>query len=88
MSAGAEGLEGELSFARVPELLRHADALAAGGSLDLGRVTRTDSAGLALLLELGRRGQARGKPLLIRGASKQVVDFASFFGLDKILRFE
>lgn len=88
MSTQPEGLEGELSFARVPQLLRHADSLAADGVLDLGRVSRTDSAGLALLLELERRGKASGKPLIIRGASKQIVDFAGFFGLDKILRFE
>ena len=88
MSAQQAGLAGELSFATVPRLLRQADGLAPDGVLDLGRVSRTDSAGLALLLELGRRSQARGKPLSIRGASKQVSDFASFFGLDKILRFE
>jgi phospholipid transport system transporter-binding protein len=88
LSVEQAGLDGELSFARVPQLLRRAEALAAGDVLDLSRVSRTDSAGLALLLELGRRSQARGKVLAIRGASKQVIDFAVFFGLDKVLRFE
>ena len=38
MSAQPGGLEGELSFARVPQLLRQADTLAPDGVLDLGRV--------------------------------------------------
>jgi phospholipid transport system transporter-binding protein len=84
----AGGLEGELNFARVPQLLPRAAAEIAGGVLDLSRVSRTDSAGLALLLELSRRSQAGGKPLLIRGAGRQVLDLAHFFGLDKVLRFE
>jgi phospholipid transport system transporter-binding protein len=88
LSTQAVQLEGELSFARVPQLLRQADVLAADGVLDLSRVSRTDSAGLALLLEVSRHCKARGQSLAIRGAVKQVVDFAVFFGLDKILRFE
>ncbi|HZR38049.1 MAG TPA: STAS domain-containing protein [Nevskia sp.] len=79
-------LEGELSFAQVPQLLRQAEALVAGGSLDLSRVSRADSAGLALLLELSRR--SRSRPLAIRGANEQVLQLSRFFGLDKILHFE
>lgn len=83
----AEGiLEGELNFAQVPQHLRRADDLIAGGSLDLSRVTRADSAGLALLLELNRR--VGGRTLAIRGANEQVLQLARFFGLDKILHFE
>ncbi len=79
-------LEGELSFAQVPQQLRQAEALIAGGSLDLSRVSRADSAGLALLLELSRRSRTR--PLVIRGANEQVLQLSRFFGLDKILHFE
>ncbi|MBV8063063.1 MAG: STAS domain-containing protein [Nevskia sp.] len=79
-------LEGELSFAQVPQQLRQAEALIAGGSLDLSRVSRADSAGLALLLELSRR--SRPRTLAIRGANEQVLQLARFFGLDKILHFE
>lgn len=79
-------LEGELSFAQVPQQLRQAEALIAGGSLDLSRVSRADSAGLALLLELSRR--SRSRPLVIRGANEQVLQLSRFFGLDKILHFE
>lgn len=78
-------LEGELSFAQVPQLVRQAESLVAGGSLDLSRVSRADSAGLALLLELSRR--SRGT-LKIRGANQQVLQLSRFFGLDKILHFE
>jgi phospholipid transport system transporter-binding protein len=81
-----ESLEGELSFAQVPQQLRRAEALIAGGSLDLSRVSRADSAGLALLLELSRRSGSR--PLVIRGANEQVLQLSRFFGLDKILHFE
>jgi len=79
-------LEGELSFAQVPQQLRQAEALIAGGSLDLSRVSRADSAGLALLLELSRR--SRPATLVIRGANEQVLQLSRFFGLDKILHFE
>lgn len=82
------GLEGELSFARVPALLARADALAAGPVLELGRVERADSAGLALLLEIARRARAGGVELRLRGANPQVSGLARFFGLDKVLRFE
>ena len=88
MSTVQGSLEGELSFARVPQLLRQGEALVAGGVLDLGQVSRADSAGLALLLELSRRSQGLGRPLAIRHAAPQVVQLARFFGLDKVLRFE
>ena len=78
-------LEGELSFAQVPRQLRQAQELIAGGSLDLSRVSRADSAGLALLLELTRRSHGA---LKIRGASEQVRQLARFFGLEQILHFE
>lgn len=86
MSTGQGSLQGELNFARVPQLLRQAEALAAAGVLDLGEVSRADSAGLALLLELNRRSQ--GRPLALRNAAPQVRNLARFFGLDQILRFE
>ncbi len=81
-------LEGELSFATVPTWLRQADELAAAGQVDLSRVSRLDSAGLALLLELSRRSHARGGRLRIVGANDQVLTLARFFGLGKILDFE
>ena len=88
MSTTPGALAGELNFARVPQLLAQAEALAAGGALDLGGVSQADSAGLALLLELSRRSKARGRQLSIRGANQQIVQLARFFGIDQILHFE
>ena len=72
-------LTGELSFASVPAALDQADALIADGQIDLSGVTRTDSAGLALLLELTRRARVNGK---------QLRDLVKFFELDAALTFE
>lgn len=85
-------LEGELSFARVSHWLAQADALVSGAlsasGLDLGKVTRADSAGLALLLELTRRAKKQGRELNLRAAPPQLLQLATFFGLDGVLRFE
>jgi phospholipid transport system transporter-binding protein len=88
MSTAQGSLQGELNFARVPQLLRQAGEAGADGVLDLGQVSRADSAGLALLLELSRRSRSQGRPLAIRNAAPQVRNLAGFFGLDQILRFE
>ena len=80
-------IDGALSFARVPHWLAQADSLAASGSLDLGAITRADSAGLALLLELTRRAQNSGKKLQLRNPPAQLVELSKFFGLDALLRF-
>ncbi|MGH8480908.1 MAG: STAS domain-containing protein, partial [Nevskiaceae bacterium] len=54
----AHAISGELSFKNVVAALDAAHAALAGGEgafeVDLGGVTRADSAGLALLLELAR----------------------------------
>lgn len=84
MAADA-GLSGELNLAAMPRLLAQADALVAGGRLDLGAVTRADSAGAALLLELSRRARARGIPLKITGANAQVRSLIEFFSLQEVL---
>lgn len=81
-------LEGELSFARVPHWLAQADALARSTTLDLSRVSRADSAGLALLLELSRRARQQGHALAFQAAPAQLVQLATFFGLESVLRFE
>lgn len=80
-------IDGALSFARVPHWLAQADTLAAAGSLDLSAITRADSAGLALLLELTRRARARGQTLQLRNPPAQLVELSKFFELDTLLRF-
>lgn len=81
-------IEGELTLARMPELLRQADSIAATGGLDAGRITRVDSAGLAWLLELTRRARAVGRDFTIRNATPSLLSLAGFFHLDGILRFD
>ena len=88
MSTAQGMLQGELNFARVPQLLAQTQALGVGGVLDLAGVSNADSAGLALLLELSRRSKAKGLHLSIRGANEQIVQLARFFGLEQILHFE
>ncbi|MDP3295377.1 MAG: STAS domain-containing protein [Nevskia sp.] len=80
-------VDGALDFKHVPQWLAKARELAAAGELDLAGVTRADSAGLALLLELTRRAQALGKPLQLRNPPAQLIELSRFFGLDTLLRF-
>ncbi len=87
MSASAV-LEGELSFKTVTQFLDRSNELLDGGVLDLSRVSRADSAGLALLLELTRRQRARGSNLKLVRADPKIVRLAEFFGLDGVLQFE
>jgi len=87
MTASAQ-LGGELSFATVSQFLQRSDELLDGGVLDMSKVTRADSAGLALLLELTRRQRAKGSQLKLVGAQEKIVRLAEFFGLDEVLHFE
>lgn len=78
-------LSGELSFATVSGHLRQATALLADETLDLSGLTRCDSAGVALLLELQKRAAAGGKALRFKGASPQLQELAHSYGLSGIL---
>lgn len=78
-------LPSTLSFSTVPAVLAQADDMIAAGTLDLGGVTRADSAGISLLLELSRRAQKRGVQLKITGAGEQVHSLLKFFDLDALL---
>ena len=83
------GLSGELNFAQVPKALAAArEALQQGQGpveLDLSGVTRVDSAGLALLLELARAARAGGRELRCTRAPEQLRRLAEFFGLSTLL---
>ena len=82
-------LSGELSFTQVPALLPRARAEIEAGSgpveLDLAGVTRVDSAGLALLLELARAARASGRELRCKNAPEQLRRLADFFELSPLL---
>lgn len=78
-------LQGELTAATAPALLKHAGALIAGGTINLSAVTRADSAGVSLLLELQRRAMAAGKPLTFSHCPEQLRGLLTFFELEEAL---
>jgi phospholipid transport system transporter-binding protein len=85
----AHAISGELSFKNAVAALDAArDALAAGQGafeVDLSGVTRADSAGLALLLELARAARAQGRELRCTHAPEQLTRLAGFFGVTDVL---
>lgn len=90
--AGSEGrfrLAGELSFATVPQVYAQGGVLfnskAATLVLDLSGVERTDSAGLALLVEWLRQARRRQQNLHFRNIPAQLLAIAKASGLEDIL---
>lgn len=79
-------LEGELSFASVRDWLPRADELASSGQVDLARVTRVDSAGAALLLELSRRARRNGRELVFVNAGQPLRSLLEFLQIDDVLK--
>lgn len=79
-------LSGELSFATVgtllSELLQHA-AQIPPQVIDLSEVTRADSAGLALLIEM--RKQPAIAPAIFRHIPKQMLTLAEVCGVQSLL---
>ena len=84
---GQYALSGELSFRTVPDLLRQGERLFEGCStfvLDLEGVERSDSAGVALLLEWLRRCRRRQQDLFFRNLPQALVEIARVSNLDEI----
>ena len=82
-------LEGELSFATIPALL--ADIEQRGElprELDLAGVTRSDSAGLALLVELAGRASRHDHALRLSNFPAQLVSLAEISGVRELLEAE
>jgi phospholipid transport system transporter-binding protein len=83
------GLSGELTFASALAALDGARGQVTAGQgpveLDLAAVTRVDSAGLALLLELARLARGAGRELRCVHAPEQLRRLAEFFGLSSLL---
>ena len=89
---GSEGhyqLAGELSFATVPQIYAQGGTLFDGPAatlvLDLSDVERTDSAGLALLVEWLRQARHQRKDLRFRNIPAQLLAIAKASGLENIL---
>lgn len=81
-------LRGELSFSTVMDLLRDSAGLLWRNSsvtLDLTGVTRTDSAGLALLVEWIRIARQRGKSIHFCNIPEQLMAVAQVAGLGELL---
>ena len=81
-------LSGELSFRTVPGLLRQGRGRFEGASrfqLDLSGVTRTDSAGLALLLEWLQACRRRQQDLLLLDLPESLAAIARVSNLDRLL---
>lgn len=83
-------LGGELDFGsaavlrpRLDEALQHGDAV----DLDLSGVTRTNSAGLALLLQWQEDAGRRGVPLRIINPPGSLMELARLSNLEQILAF-
>jgi phospholipid transport system transporter-binding protein len=81
-------LEGELGVASVPGLLEQAATAMKGRGdieVDLKGVTRADSAGLALLVELMRGSSRNGRRIAFNHVPAQLLSIASVCGLEEIL---
>jgi phospholipid transport system transporter-binding protein len=83
-------VSGEICFDTVNRLLDQGrGAIRALSSdeavLDLSAVTKSDSAGLALVVDWVRTAQQRGAQLQVVGMSPQLLDIARVSGLDAFL---
>ncbi len=80
------GLPEKLDLHSVPGLMPRADALAAGGTLDLSGVRQVDSAGIAFLVDLQRRARRQQRDLAYTGAGERLRRLATFFEVDTLLK--
>lgn len=87
-SEGRIAIHGDLSFDSVPGLWGELQALIsqqADFDLELARVKRSDSAGLALLVECQRLAGETGRKLRFFNIPDQMLAIARVSGLDEIL---
>jgi phospholipid transport system transporter-binding protein len=61
-------------------------ALPQAGVVDLERVDRVDSAGVAVVLAWKRRAAAEGKPLTFAGVPRSMTSLAELYGVEDFLR--
>lgn len=86
---GLWAIRGELSHRTVPAVLADGERLWANGArravLDLGEVSRIDSAAVALLLEWLRQARAHGVELEVRRLPPGMRSIASLCGVAELL---
>jgi phospholipid transport system transporter-binding protein len=90
-SRGRLELYGELSFASVPriwDICRERFAGRDSLDIDLGRVQRADSAGVALLIECLREARQTGKDIRFFNIPAQMLAIARVSSLDQVLPLE
>ena len=81
-------ISGELTLATAKQVLKEADALfrnAATWNIDLAQVSRSDSAGLALLVAWMRQAKVANKAIRFYHIPAQMLAIAQASGLDDIL---
>jgi ABC-type transporter Mla MlaB component len=84
-------LSGDIDFVSVVPLLRDGDAWLSGAApalcrLDMGGVTRCNSAGTALLLAWLRTAAGAGKSLRVEHPPESLVALMQLAGLDTLLQ--
>jgi phospholipid transport system transporter-binding protein len=86
---GRYAISGELTFSTVPDVRRNAlDEVSDNPvQVDLAGITRVDSAGIALLIELIRTVRKRGGDITLTHAPPQLMAIARVSGLDTVLPF-
>ena len=86
---GTLELAGLLTFETVPDYYGQTDTLFNAGAgavvVDLGQVTRADSAGLALLVEWAHRAQAVNRRIEFRNLPEQMRHLIEVSGLTRVL---
>lgn len=89
LDAGAERwrVSGPLTMDSVSALLRASapHALPAAGVVDLARVDRVDSAGVALLLAWQRRAAAEERRLVFSSVPPSMASLAALYGVQELL---
>ncbi len=85
---GCIDVSGELTFTTVGDLLSSSRALFAPVAIldiDLAEVTRSDSAGLALLIDWMRAAKQMNKNIMFHNIPAQMLAMAHASGLDELL---
>jgi phospholipid transport system transporter-binding protein len=88
---GTVSVAGELTFATANSLLTSAPAQfdrLANLDIDLAGVTRSDSAGLALLIDWVRYAKVKNKQIVFHHMPTQLLAIAGASGLDEILSID
>jgi len=87
---GRYAISGDLTFATVPDVLRAGYGDLGGDGqvqVDLAGITRVDSAGIALLIDLTQSVRKRGGDISLLHAPPQLMAIAGVSGLEAVLPF-